>query len=181
MMFAILGLFFLFGAVFIAAGEYDWLASGFVWWGVAWFVTYVVSIYALATLSGKSRRRRLASWGFSTAFHAAMILYFALALDWGTAAVIFLAPAIVAGATTISAIDFASDARKATRDPSREKLKLDPTDASAGRPAGHVQLRSQEPGPLLRRQRLLHRQRGAGRRVRSAEDGEPLRHPGVHR
>ena len=92
MMFAILGLFFLFGAVFIAAGEYDWLASGFVWWGVAWFVTYVVSIYALATLSGKSRRRRLASWGFSTAFHAAMILYFALALDWGTAAVIFLAP-----------------------------------------------------------------------------------------
>jgi len=92
MMFAILGLFVLFGAVFIAAGEYDWLASGFVWWGVAWFVTYVVSIYALATLSGKSRRRRLASWGFSTAFHAAMILYFALALDWGTAAVIFLAP-----------------------------------------------------------------------------------------
>src|SRR5256885_3501977 len=47
-------------------------------------------------------------------------------------AVILLGPAIVAGATTISAIDFASDARKATRDPSRDKLKLDPTDASAG-------------------------------------------------
>ena len=92
MMFGILGLFVLFGVVFVAAGEYEWLASGFVWWGLAWFVTYVFSLYALATLAGKSRRRRLASWGFSTAFHVAMVLYFALALDWGTAALIFLAP-----------------------------------------------------------------------------------------
>src|SRR5438128_11310114 len=47
--------------------------------------------------------------------------------------VIFLGLAIVAGATTTSAIDFASDARKATRDPSREKVKLDPTDSAAPR------------------------------------------------
>jgi len=92
MMFGILGLFVLFGVVFVAAGEYEWLASGFVWWGLAWFVTYVLSLYALATLPGKSRHRRLASWDFSTAFHVAMVLYFALALDWGPAALIFLAP-----------------------------------------------------------------------------------------
>ena len=35
-----------------------------------------------------------------------------------------------AGATKTSAIDFASDTRNATLDPSREKLKLDPTDPS---------------------------------------------------
>src|SRR5438445_692304 len=39
---------------------------------------------------------------------------------------------IEAGATKTSAIDFASEARNATRDPSLEKVKLDPTDASAG-------------------------------------------------
>ena len=46
--------------------------------------------------------------------------------------------------------------------------------------AGRLHLRSDEPGALLRRQRLLHRQRGHGRRVRSAQDGGARRHPGVH-
>src|SRR5205814_9064388 len=41
-------------------------------------------------------------------------------------------PCMDASATTTSAIDLASEERKATREPSREKLKLDATDASTG-------------------------------------------------
>ncbi|MEZ4457145.1 MAG: CocE/NonD family hydrolase [Gemmatimonadales bacterium] len=40
------------------------------------------------------------------------------------------------------------------------------------RPARRLQLRSDESGPVLRRQRLLHRQRRDRRRARPAEDGE---------
>ena len=48
------------------------------------------------------------------------------------------------------------------------------------RQAGRVHLRSDEPGAVVRRQRLLHRQRGAGRLVRSAPDGSARRHPRLH-
>ena len=112
MMFTILGLFVLFSAVFIAAGEHEWFASPLVSWGVAWFVAYIASLYALATLPGKSRRRRLVSWSFSVAFHAAMVLYFAIALDWGTAALIFLAPEVAAG--VLSGVGLSMAARAET-------------------------------------------------------------------
>ena len=46
--------------------------------------------------------------------------------------------------------------------------------------AGQLHLRSDEAGAVVRRQRLLHRQRGAGRVVRPAEDGRAGRHPGLH-
>ena len=48
------------------------------------------------------------------------------------------------------------------------------------RQARRVHLRSDESGAVVRRQRLLHRQRGAGRRVRSAQDGSARRHPRLH-
>ena len=54
-----------------------------------------------------------------------------------------------------------------------------------GRGAGRrqarcVHLRPDEPGAVVRRQRLLHGQRGAGRLVRSAADGSARRHPRLH-
>lgn len=59
------------------------------------FGAYVVSVYALATLPGKSRRRRLASWAFSAAFHATVVTYVAVGLRWGfEAAIIVLMPEV---------------------------------------------------------------------------------------
>ena len=59
-------------------------------------------------------------------------------------------------------------------------------DGAAGRrAAGHrharcVHLRPDEPGDVVRRQRVLHRQRDHRRLVRSAQDGIAARHPRLH-
>ena len=56
---------------------------------------------------------------------------------------------------------------------------------AGGRAAGHrharrVHLRPDEPGAVVRRQRLLHRQRRPGRLLRPAQDGGAARHPRLH-
>ncbi len=54
-------------------------------------------------------------------------------------------------------------------------------DGSPGdRQGRQLHVRPDEPGDVLRRQRLLHRQRDHGRRLRPAQDGGAERHPGVH-
>src|SRR5258705_8627514 len=69
------------------------------------------------------------SWLFHDTTSSVLVAQFAACAFMS---VIRLGLAMVTGATAISAIDLASEARNATRDPSRETLKLDPTDASAG-------------------------------------------------
>ncbi len=51
---------------------------------------------------------------------------------------------------------------------------------AGGGPCRRVRLRPHEPGALLRRQRVLHRQCRDGRRLRPAQNGGAGGHPGVH-
>lgn len=46
-------------------------------------VMYVVSIYFVATLPGKSERRRAASWVASIVFHSGLLIYLGAFNDWG--------------------------------------------------------------------------------------------------
>ena len=61
----------------------------------------------------------------------------------------------------------------------RVTARWPPAAPDADRPDA-LHLRSDESGAVVRRQRLLHRQRGAGRRVRPAAHGSAPGHPRLH-
>ncbi|MFQ5990747.1 MAG: hypothetical protein ACE5K9_12615 [Candidatus Methylomirabilales bacterium] len=83
MLFAMLGLLMIFGAASVAAGDGDVISSPLFWKGTALFAAYALSLYAVASVPGKSRRRRLISWAFSVVFHGAVIAYVAVELEFG--------------------------------------------------------------------------------------------------
>ena len=76
----------------------------------------------------------------------------------------------------------ADDVLPLERRQGQHALRRRPADdrAAANRCAGCVHLRSDEPGDVVRRQRLLHRQRDYRRRLRPAQDGGAAGHPRLH-
>jgi len=100
--FICLGLLVLFGAVFASAGDYQFFRFSFFWLCLAWFAVYVASIYALITLPGKGRQRRLASWGFATVVHAAIVIYFAFVQGFGSGAFILFGPETIAALLSLA-------------------------------------------------------------------------------
>lgn len=108
--FICLGLLLLFGAVFVSAGDYHFLRLWFFWLCVAWFAVYVMSIYALMTLPGKGRQRRLVSWGFATLVHAAIVIYFVLVQGFGSAGFILFGPETIAALLSLAGFTMATRA-----------------------------------------------------------------------
>ena len=49
---------------------------------------YLISIYLVATISGKSPQRRLLSWLYSVLFHLSLLLYLAFLTELGIAALV---------------------------------------------------------------------------------------------
>lgn len=106
--FALLGLLMIFGTV-SAAGEHNLISSPLFWKGAALFGAYAVALYAVATLPGKSRRRRLVSWAFSATFHAAVVAYVAVVMAWGfVAAAVLLMPEVAAMVLSLGGLSLAA-------------------------------------------------------------------------
>lgn len=90
----LVGLVFLF-VVFVmlaVTGEFTGRSLG----ALAGFVSYGVPLWLLSTLPGQERSRRLASWGFSAAFHVMAVGVGVLVLGLGASAVIFMIPQLTA-------------------------------------------------------------------------------------
>ena len=47
-------------------------------------VMYIISIYLVATLPGKTKRRRVVSWCISIGFHSSLLIYLGVFNEWGT-------------------------------------------------------------------------------------------------
>lgn len=78
----------LFSGTSIASGDFSSLINPFMLKAYLIAVLYVSSIIVLATLSGKSTNRRLASWLYSIVFHAGLLFYLGLATKLGFAILI---------------------------------------------------------------------------------------------
>lgn len=106
--FALLGLLMIFG-ISSAGGEHDIISSPLFWKGTALFGAYAGALYAVATLPGKSRRRRLVSWAFSAAFHAAVVAYAALVMASGiVGAAVLLMPEIAVVVLSLGGLSLAA-------------------------------------------------------------------------
>lgn len=63
---------------------------------LAGFVGYGVALWLLSTLPGQERSRRLASWGFSAAFHVVAVGVGVLVMGLRADAAIFMIPQLAA-------------------------------------------------------------------------------------
>lgn len=79
----------LFGLSAIALGRIEVVTNPFM--AKVFFISglYIVSVVLLATLPGKSVKRRAISWVYSIVFHSGFILYLAVFYEFGAVTLIF--------------------------------------------------------------------------------------------
>lgn len=82
-------------AIDLSRGDYDILYSPTTAKFTVVGVLYIVSLYFVATLVGKSIKRRIYSWLFSVVFHAGLLVYIGIALELGGVAMIVGMPETV--------------------------------------------------------------------------------------
>jgi len=73
----------LFGLPMLIAGELDLKNDPFILKVLIIAILYIVSIGLVATLPGKSARRRAFSWCISIIFHACLLIYLGVFNEWG--------------------------------------------------------------------------------------------------
>ena len=99
--FPVLSIGIIIGASFVMNGRSsDLLTSTAAIWSSIFFL-YVLSLYLIITIPGKTRRRRLISWTTSAIFHFSLLLYLAIYLGAGWAALIFGIPEAIISALSI--------------------------------------------------------------------------------
>ena len=105
--FALLAFVMILGLPAIAAWDKGIIASSWFLWGAILFASYCLSWYAVASVPGKSRARKLLSWGFAAALHAFVIAYVAIAWRWGLAVAILFMSEIAAVLLCVTGLIFA--------------------------------------------------------------------------
>jgi hypothetical protein len=108
--FALLAFVMILGLPAIVAWDKGIVASSWFQWGAILFASYCLSLYAVASVPGKSRGRKLLSWGFAAALHAFVIAYAAIVWRGGLAVAILLLSEIAAVLLCVTGLIFALNA-----------------------------------------------------------------------
>jgi len=88
----------------VASGEMYRLANAFMLKVLLTAILYAASVTLLATLPGKSARRRLASWLYSAVFHAGLLLYVGVLGNFGSGMLLLCAAEVITLALSVAGL-----------------------------------------------------------------------------